>query len=122
LARKQIRAGISHAARKTVEAAGSAWAAALSVLLAVVWLAVGFTAGFSEKWMSVLVAVTSVFTFIMVFLIQHTTGRESRALMLKLDELIRASNSARNELIAAEAQPLEEQERLEKAVHAEAGR
>ncbi len=110
---QRVRGGISAIARAIVDAAGSAWSAALSVGLAVMWLIVGITHGFTEHWMQILVAVTSVFTFIMVFLIQHTTGRESRALMLKLDELIRATTGARDELIAAEGQSLHEQERLE---------
>src|SRR5688500_4815749 len=99
--RRRIRSGISAAAHTVVEMAGSAWAAAAAIVLALSWLAVGLTSGFTERWMSVLVAVTSVFTFVMVFFIQHTTGRESRALMLKLDELIRATTDARDDLIAA---------------------
>ncbi|WP_157631737.1 low affinity iron permease family protein [Catelliglobosispora koreensis] len=109
-------------ARAIVDAAGSAWSAAISIGLAAMWLIVGFASGFTEHWTQILVAVTSVFTFIMVFLIQHTTGRESRALMLKLDELIRATHGARDELIAAEAQPLEEQERLESQLQDQASR
>jgi low affinity Fe/Cu permease len=76
--------------------------------------------GFTERWIYVLHAVTSVFTFIMVFLVQHTAGRESRAVLLKLDELVRATSGARDELIAAEQRPLHEQERIEERVQAEA--
>jgi low affinity Fe/Cu permease len=118
--KRKIRSGISAAAHKVVDMAGSAWAAGASIVLALSWLVVGWTSGFTDHWMSVLVAVTSVFTFVMVFFIQHTTGRQSRALMLKLDELIRATTGARDDLIAAEERPLEEQEHLEGRIQAEA--
>ncbi|GAB4054981.1 hypothetical protein GCM10028775_47660 [Catellatospora paridis] len=88
--------------------------------LSALWLIVGVLSGFSHQWLAVLHAVTAVFTFIMVFLIQHTAGRESRAVLLKLDELVRATSGARDELIAAEQQPLHEQERLEQRLQAEA--
>lgn len=110
-----MRTAISAAAHAVVYVAGSAWMAAISVFATVAWLVVGLTAGFTDRWMSVLVAVTSLITFVMVFFIQHTTGRQSRALMLKLDELLRATGGARDELIAAEHRPLEEQEELEHA-------
>jgi low affinity Fe/Cu permease len=50
---------------------------------------------------------------VMVFFIQHTTDRQLRAVLLKLDELIHAQPAADDHLIAAERQPLHEQERLE---------
>ena len=93
--------------------AGSPQAAAAAVLAILVWFGIGVFAGFSEQWLSLMVAVTGVLTFIMVFFIQHTTGRESRAVLLKLDELLRATIGARNDLIAAEQRPLHEQEHLE---------
>ncbi|MDI1463233.1 low affinity iron permease family protein [Catellatospora sp. KI3] len=116
--RASTRNKISTAARRIVDFAGSAWAAAAAVAMALLWLAGGLIGGFTEHWMTVLVAVTSVFTFIMVFLIQHTAGRESRAILLKLDELVRATSGARNDLIAAEQRPLHEQDDLEEQVHA----
>ncbi|WP_186316053.1 low affinity iron permease family protein [Catellatospora sichuanensis] len=109
----RTRNAISAAARQVVDWAGSAWAAAAAVAVALLWLAGGVFGGFTERWISVLVAVTSVFTFIMVFFVQHTTGRESRAVLLKLDELVRATTGARDELIAAEQGPLRDQEQLE---------
>ncbi|GAA2373900.1 hypothetical protein Cme02nite_02830 [Catellatospora methionotrophica] len=112
----QPRNAISTAARQVVEWAGSAWAAAAAVALAVLWLLGGLLGGFTEHWIYILHAVTSVFTFIMVFFVQHTTGRESRAIMLKLDELVRATSGARDELIAAEQRPLHEQEQIEHRV------
>lgn len=110
---KGPRNAISAVTRRVVDWTGSAWAAAAAVVLALLWLAGGVFGGFTEHWLYLLHAVTAVFTFVMVFLIQHTTGRESRAVLLKLDELVRATSGARDELIAAEHRPLHEQERLE---------
>ncbi|GAA1621950.1 low affinity iron permease family protein [Catellatospora bangladeshensis] len=114
------RSAISAAARRVVDLTGSAWAAVAAVVLSTAWLVVGVVGGFTHQWIAVLHAVTGVFTFIMVFFVQHATGRESRAVLLKLDELVRATSGARDELIAAERQPLHEQERLEQRLRAEA--
>jgi low affinity Fe/Cu permease len=111
-----LRSAISAVAHKSVDAAASAWAVAASVVATLAWVVVGFAFGFTHWWMDVLVVVTSLITFVMVFLIQHKTGQQSRALMLKLDELIRANGDARNDLIAAEHRSLDEQEELEEIV------
>jgi low affinity Fe/Cu permease len=52
---------------------------------------VGVVAGFPDRWNALLWSVASAVTFVMVFLIQHTTDRQSRAILLKLDELIPAA-------------------------------
>ena len=103
---------LSAATRVVVAAAGSTLAASLSLLLVATWFVVGVVDGFSQHWVAVLHAVAGATTFVMVFLIQHTNGVETRAVLLKLDELIRATEGARNELIAAEHRPLNEQEHL----------
>ena len=113
---RTLRSAISATTHQVVDAAGSAWAAAASVIVAVAWLVIGFAAGFTERWLTVLVTVTGLVTFIMVFLIQHKTGQQFRALMLKLDELIRVDDDARKDLIGAEERPLHEQEELEETV------
>jgi low affinity Fe/Cu permease len=107
---------LSAAARVVVAAAGSTAAAGLAVLLVVSWFVVGVIDGFDQHWFAVLHVVASAVTFVMVFLIQHTNGVETRAILLKLDELIRATDGARNDLIAAEHRPLHEQERLEQRI------
>ncbi len=112
-----LRTAISSAAQRVVGYAASAWIAAGSAIVAIAWLVGGLVFGFTRPWTSVMVAVTSVVTFVMVFFIQHATDRQFRALMLKLDELIRVTTGARDELVAAERRPLEEQERLERVVH-----
>ena len=63
---------------------------------------------FSEIWKFTLVAVTSIVTFLMVFLIQNTQSRTRAALQLKLDELIRSTSGAHNVMLTLEDLSLEE--------------
>ena len=96
-----------------VAGAGSTITACVAVLLVAAWTVTGLVRGFSQTWFELLFAITGATTFIMVFLLQHTTGVQTRAILLKLDELIRATDGAANDVIAAERRPLHEQERLE---------
>ena len=68
-----------------------------------VWFAAGPTLGWSNTWQLIINTASSVLTLIMVFVIQHGQSRDTRAIHLKLDELIRVSREARNELIGLEA-------------------
>ncbi|MEY2930071.1 MAG: hypothetical protein RL033_820 [Pseudomonadota bacterium] len=74
---------------------GSHWAFLGAVLVVVGWAASGPLFAFSESWQLVINTGTTIITFLMVFLIQTTQNRDSRAIHLKLDELIRATK-ARN--------------------------
>ena len=65
----------------------------------VAWALTGPVFGFSDTWQLVINTSTTIVTFLMVFLIQNTQNRESQALQVKLDELIRAVSGARNSLI-----------------------
>ena len=65
----------------------------------VVW---GVLAGFSTKWLLWPSAVASVFTFVIVFSLQYTQNRDTRAIQLKLDEILRTSERARSELVKLE--------------------
>ena len=67
-----------------------------------IWALSGPVFGFSDTWQLVINTATTVLTFLMVFLIQNTQNRDSLAIHLKLDELIRAATDAKNEVIAAE--------------------
>ena len=81
---------------------GSTWAFAGAGLVVVVWAATGPIFHFSDHWAMVISTGTSIATFLMVFLIQNTQNRDSRAINLKLNELIRAMDSARNQMIDIE--------------------
>ena len=80
-------------AQTTSAAVGSPWAFALAVMAIVVWALTGPSVGFSTTWQLVINTGTTIVTFLIVFLIQNTQNRESRAIQLKLDELILASSA-----------------------------
>src|SRR4051794_4277468 len=92
---------------------GSPWAFAASVAFVVAWAATGPYFHFSDTWQLIINTVTSIVTFLMVFLIQNTQNREATAVHLKLDELIRAVEGARNRLVHLEDLDDEELEKLE---------
>lgn len=81
---------------------GSTWAFVAAGLVVVVWLAAGPVLHYSQPWVQAIGTGASVATFLMVFLIQNTQNRDSRAINLKLNELIRAMDKARNQLIDIE--------------------
>jgi low affinity Fe/Cu permease len=81
---------------------GSTWAFVGAGLVVVVWAATGPIFHFSDHWAMVISIGTSIATFLMVFLIQNTQNRDARAIHLKLNELIRAMDSARNQMIDIE--------------------
>jgi low affinity Fe/Cu permease len=78
------------------EAMGSPRVFALALALVAGWAVTGPLFRFSDSWQLVINTGTTVITFLMVFVIQATQNRDSRALHLKLDELIRAQRHARN--------------------------
>lgn len=81
---------------------GSRWAFAGAGLVIVVWAAVGPIFHFSNTWQLVINTGTTIVTFLMVFLIQNTQNRDARAINLKLNELIRAIDKARDQMIDIE--------------------
>ena len=89
-------------AHKTSEFVGSPWAFVGACLIVVVWACTGPLFGYSDTWQLVINTGTTIVTFLMVFLIQNTQNRDSLAIHLKLDELIRAVSHARNHLIDLE--------------------
>ena len=81
---------------------GSTWAFAGAGLVVVLWAATGPVFHFSDNWALVIGTGTSIATFLMVFLIQNNQNRDARAINLKLNELIRAMDTAHNQLIDIE--------------------
>ncbi len=86
----------------TSDKVGSPWAFVVALLVIIVWAISGPLFGFSDTWQLVINTGTTILTFLMVFLIQNTQNRDARAIHLKLDELIRAIDPARNTLIDIE--------------------
>ena len=82
--------------------AGSSSAFILAAAIIVVWAVSGPFFGFSNTWQLVINTGTTIVTFLMVFLIQNTQNRDAVSLHLKLDELIRATQGARNVLLDIE--------------------
>ncbi|HEX8113784.1 MAG TPA: low affinity iron permease family protein [Kofleriaceae bacterium] len=99
-------------AHATACAIGSPYAFAAAVMVVVVWAVCGPAFHYSDTWQLVINTGTTIVTFLVVFMIQNTQNRDSRAIHLKLDELIRAVESARNRLVDVEDLPDEELARL----------
>jgi low affinity Fe/Cu permease len=89
-------------ARATSNGIGSPIAFVGAVVVVLAWAISGPFFGFSETWQLVINTGTTIVTFLVVFMIQNTQNRDSRAVHLKLDELIRVMKNARNELVDVE--------------------
>lgn len=101
---------LSWSARK----AGSPVTFVIALSIVGIWLIVGFFLGFSSNWLLILNTVATLNAALMVFIIQNTQNRENKALHLKIDELIRTTKEAENELISIEHLEESELEQIRK--------
>lgn len=92
---------------------GSPWAFLLAAASILAWLITGPIFGYSDTWQLVINTATTIVTFLMVFLIQNTQNRDTKALHLKLDELLRGVGGARTSLVNLESLSDEDLDRLQ---------
>jgi low affinity Fe/Cu permease len=103
-------------------AAGSSWAFILALGIVIVWGVSGPIFAFSDTWQLVINTGTTIVTFLMVFLIQNTQNRDTRAMHLKLDELLRAVEGAREDrFIDLELEDEKKVEEIHRELEAECG-
>jgi low affinity Fe/Cu permease len=99
---KAISRALEKFSTAVTEWTGGSTAFALACAVIVVWIATGPLFGFSDTWQLVINTGTTIVTFLMVFLIQRTQNKESKAIQLKLNELVAAIEGASNRLIDVE--------------------
>ena len=99
MAQDRLFTGIAKGAARQ---AGRPWAFMLALGIVVVWGVTGPVFGYSDTWQLVINTGTTIVTFLMVFLIQNAQNRDTEALHIKLDELIRATHRARNSFMSLE--------------------
>jgi low affinity Fe/Cu permease len=101
-------------ADRTALIIGSPWALVVSV----VWLVLGPVFDYSDTWQLTMNTVASQVTFLVAFLLQNTQNRDTRALQLKLDELIRSNSGARDQLLRLEDMSEDDLDRLQQEFEA----
>ena len=89
--------------QKVTHAVGRPWAFLIALLVIALWAVSGPIFGFGDTWQLVINTGTTIVTFLMVFLIQQTQNKDSKAMELKLNELVAATKGASNRLIDVEA-------------------
>src|SRR3954452_3053629 len=111
---------IRRMALRTPQVVGSPQAFLAAVTAVVVWIVTGFLVKWTDAWLLWPSAIASVVTFMIAFSLQYTQNRDTRAIQLKLDEIIRAHDNARNDLVKLERLQDEQLERVEAEIIREA--
>ena len=100
-------------AARTPTVIGSPWAFLTAVALTIVWVASGPLFDFSDNWVLWPATATSIGAFLLVLLLQYSQNRDTRAIQLKLDELIRGLGEARTDLVRLEQLTDDELDQIE---------
>jgi len=108
-----LKSRVDTIARAAPGAVGSSAAVIALAAATIVWLALGPLFGFSDAWLLVPSAVASIAALLLVALLQYSQNRDTRALQLKLDEVIRAVGEARTDLLRLERLSDEELSQIE---------
>lgn len=114
--------GFRRIADGTASLVGSPWTFTAMLALTALWLVVGPVFGFSDTWQLTMNTAASQVTFLIAFLLQNTQNRDTRALQLKLDELIRSTAGARPQLMNLEDLSEDQLELLKKEFERLGGR
>ena len=101
-------------ARRTSAVMGNPWSFIVAILVIIAWAIMGPLFHYSNTWQLVINTGTTIVTFLAVFLLQNTANRDARAMHLKLDELLRSGEKARNNLIDLQNLSDEELDELER--------
>jgi low affinity Fe/Cu permease len=99
-------------ARATANWAGSSWAFLVALLMTVVWLISGPVFGYSDTWQLIMNTISSIVTFLMVFLIQRSQNKDALAMQIKLDEIVAVLKGASNRIINIEGQSEDDLKKL----------
>ena len=108
----RLLGGFQKFARTVVRTSGHPMAFGLAIGIIVIWALTGPWFHFGNTWLLVIDTVANIITFLMIFLIRNAQNRESEAVQLKLDELIRATKAAHNSLLDIEELSEEELNRI----------